>query len=81
MNKQRIDSLWMAISTDMQGDGVCAVILNGTWVPLIAADEERLVWIRAMAQEIIDNGIHDDVRLIKLTTREEVETFVKREPS
>jgi hypothetical protein len=39
-NTFRIAAIWAAISVDEGGmEGVCAVNLNGQWMPLIAADE------------------------------------------
>lgn len=70
----RIDAVWMWISTDETGEGVLGAPLlgPGTLLPLIAADEARLTSIRPWAQKIAEaKGIK--VKLIKLTTREEIE--------
>jgi hypothetical protein len=37
-----IDELWAFVALDDDGDeGVCAVLMGGTWIQLIAADEHR----------------------------------------
>lgn len=69
----RIDSVWMALSVDDDGtEGVCAFMSNNGWVPLVAADENRLADIRKMARQIAysENRL---VRIVRMTTREEVE--------
>jgi len=72
----RIDAVWMAISVDPddETEGVCAFLLNGAWTPLIAADEARLPFVRQKAAQIAEEtGML--VKLIRLSTREEVESF------
>lgn len=71
-----IDSVWMAIAEDAEDDteGVCGVMINTQWYPLIAADPERLEFIRQKAQDVaVSSGKR--VKIIRLTTREEVEMF------
>jgi len=75
----RIDAVWLAVSVDEDGnEGACAttVMLAGgpMMVPLIAADEGRLAWVKAEARKIaLASG--QRVRVIRLTTREEIETY------
>lgn len=72
-NTLRIDAVWMAISVDDNGnEGVCAAEINGMWMPLVAADEKRLEWIIATARRIAQ-VTKRQIRIIKLTTREEIE--------
>jgi len=49
-----IEHIWAAISLDPedQTEGVCAVLVGQNWMPLIAADEERLLWLEQMAEGI-----------------------------
>jgi len=71
----RIDSVFMALSVDDDGtEGVCAVMVNGMWMPLLAADEKRLPFIKEQAAFVAkrDNRL---VRIVKLTSREEVEVI------
>jgi hypothetical protein len=75
----RIDSVHMAVSVDDDGsEGICAVDINGTMMPLIAADEARLSFIRdwAFAVAFRDRRI---VRIVRLTRREEIEVFDLRD--
>lgn len=77
---RRIDNVWMVVSVDPNDntEGVCAAPTGreALMVPLIAADEERLPWIREKAQVLANLGLK--VKLIRLTTREEVEDFAPR---
>jgi len=77
---KRIESVWMAVSVDPvdQTEGVCSVLMRDHWMPLIAADELRLIDIRKQAQFIADRT-GQAVRLIRLTVRDEVDTFEPRE--
>lgn len=71
----RIDAVWMAVSVDENGDeGVCAVNIDGGWMPLLAADEKRLPWIVARASEIAA-ATQQLIRIVKLTTREEFQVI------
>jgi hypothetical protein len=71
-NTFRITAIWAAVSVDEDGmEGVCAVNLNGTWTPLLAADETRL-------ERVVDQARHlakatgKRIKIIKLTSRIEV---------
>lgn len=71
----RIDQIWAAVSVDPDDntEGVCAVQMNDHWMPLIAADEERLPFIREQAARLASLG--RKIKIIRLTTREVVEEF------
>lgn len=73
---RRIDSVWMAVSVDDDGtEGVCAFLgPTGIWTPLLAADEERLPFIREQAAFIAKRDKRL-VRIVRLTTREEFEVM------
>ncbi len=70
----RIDALWAFVSVDEDGnEGLCAMSLPG-WpgpMPLIAADEARLRSLIPMAERLAA-ATKTRIRLIKLTTREEL---------
>lgn len=69
----RIDQIFAAVSTEENGDeGVCTVMMGDMWVPLLAADVERLDWIREKAAEV-GAASGRKIRLIRLSTREELE--------
>ena len=71
-----IDSVWMAVSVDDDGtEGVCATLgPNGMWMPLLAADEKRLPFIIEQASKIAATQ-QRLIRIVKLTTREEVQVI------
>lgn len=75
--KHRIDDCWMYISEDTKGEGVCGMMtsaVTGTpiFMPLVAADEERLRALKPMAEQIAkETG--KKIKLIKLSTREDIE--------
>lgn len=71
----RIDAVWMAISVDDNGnEGVCATSIGDMMVPLIAADKNRLEWVISMARKIAAATTRQ-VKVIKMTTREEIEVI------
>ena len=77
----RIDSCWMAVSVDDDGtEGLCAVFMGERygWMPLLAADEARLPFILEKAEEIAKTR-QQLVRIVRLTTREEVGKFDGRQ--
>jgi hypothetical protein len=74
-NKLRIDAVWMAVSVDENGDeGVCAVNVNGSWMPLLAADEARLPFVIQQATDIAA-ATQQLIRIVRLTVREEIKTI------
>jgi hypothetical protein len=70
-----IDSVWMAVSVDADGiEGICGVLVGKQWMPLVAADEARLPFVREQAA-IIARATRQLVRVIRLHGRSEVEVF------
>ena len=69
----RIDEVYLFISVDETGEGVCAAPLLGddTMVPLIAADKRRMEALIPWAREIA-RITGKKVQLVKLTAREEI---------
>lgn len=79
MQLTKIDSVWMAISVDEDGiEGVCGVRVDDAWMPLVAADGDRLPFILANA-EMIARGQGRLVKIIRLHNREEVSTIDGRQ--
>lgn len=77
-NHLKIDAVWMVVSVDDDGnEGVCAAPLSndGQLMPLIAADEDRLKSIIPIAEHMAKLIKFRTLKLIKLTTREEVREF------
>jgi hypothetical protein len=68
----RIDEVWMFVSIDETGEGVCAAPLMGpdSLVPLIAADTKRLQQLIPWAREIA-RATGKTIKLLKFTTRSE----------
>jgi len=52
-----IDEIWMFCSVDEGGEGIIAIEVDGTMVPLLAADKARVDAIRGLAKSIgVDTG-------------------------
>jgi hypothetical protein len=70
----KITAVWAVVSVDPAdgNEGVAAAEVAGIMMPLIAADEKRLDMIIPIAKAIkASTGIK--LKLVKFTTREEVE--------
>lgn len=65
---RRIDSVWLAVSVDKGGEGVCAISAGGVLMPLIAADKDRLVWLKDTARQLAELQ-RKQIQLIRMTTR------------
>jgi hypothetical protein len=78
----RIEHLYAFVAVDRNdGDeGVVAFYKNGTWFPLVAADNRRLEKFRELAQEVAQRT-GQLIRLVRFETRVEVETLARRPPS
>lgn len=72
----RIDEVWLFVSMDETGEGVCAapVMGAGSLVPLIAADEERMKALIPWAKKLAALS-GKQVKLIKLSRRNDVMTI------
>lgn len=71
---QKIDAVWLFISVDETGEGVCAVHTPNGMMPLIAADEARLKDLSKIAGQVAQLT-KKKIKLIKLTAREECEQW------
>lgn len=69
----RINHIWAFLAVDDDDEeGVAGAMINGTMMPLIAANEARLHDLRAYAENIaFHSGL--PIKLVKFTTREEIE--------
>lgn len=76
-NKLKIEELFVWVSVDENGnEGVCATLVAGIMMPLIAADKAMLVKIRPLALRVKQQATgRRKVRLIRFTKREELETL------
>jgi len=71
---ETITEIWAFVASDHNGEGVVGMKIRDTWMPLIAADRDRLEGLRPMAMQIaVETG--KTIKLVKFTTREEVETI------
>lgn len=72
----RIDEVYMFVSIDETGEGVCAAPIMGadSLVPLIAADEARMKSLIPWAQKLAALS-GKQVKLIKLSQRTELMSF------
>jgi len=48
----KIEKIWACLTTTDQGEGICAVKLQGSWMPLVAGDLRKLQAILEMAEEM-----------------------------
>lgn len=71
-----IENIYMAVAVDPidHTEGLCAVRLGNEWYPLIAADLARLPFVKQEARNIARTE-GKKVKLIKLTSREEIESY------
>jgi hypothetical protein len=76
----RIESVWLFISQDKDGEGVCAAPMGALgMVPLIAADPARLASMMGFARQLA-GMTGKTIRLIRMTAREEIEVIQPSEP-
>ena len=69
----RVNHMWAFLAVDDEGnEGIVAARLEGTWFPLIAADEERLEQLRSVARHTAAI-VKKQVQLVKFTERVELE--------
>lgn len=71
-NHDRIDAVWLVISSDETGEGVCSIKMGDTWLPLMAADQRRLEIIKPLAKQLAAT-VKKKLYLIRLDHRTEVE--------
>jgi hypothetical protein len=70
---QSIDEVYLFVSSDEDGEGVCAgpLLGPGSMVPLIAADKARLDSLIPVARQLA-KASGTKIKLVKFTTRTEV---------
>lgn len=68
----RIDTLWAVISVDSTGEGVVAAQVGGSWMTLTTSEERLMPMLRQVARDLASKT-GKRLKLIKLTTREDVE--------
>ncbi len=70
----RIDRLFAYLTTGADGEGVAAVTIDRTLMPLIGADADRVMALRPYAEEIARRSGRP-VRLVRFDTRTEIEVL------
>lgn len=74
-NKLKIDAVWLFVSRDENGnEGLLAAPLGETFMPLVAADPDRVESLRIIAQKMAQMT-KKKVHLIKFSVKEEIETI------
>lgn len=69
-----ITEMYAFIATEEQGEGVAAVRLDNTMMPLIGADQARVDSLRHLAQQVADrSGMK--LTLARFHLREDLETI------
>jgi hypothetical protein len=69
----KIEQLWAIVSVDAEdgNEGVCAAMIGGVVMPLIAADQKRLDQLLPIAKQVsADTGTR--FRLVRFSNREEL---------
>lgn len=71
-----IDQMYAFIQLDPldNTEGVIAFMTGDTWMPMVGADMARVEMLRPIAQQVASNT-GTEVKLIRLTAREEVEVI------
>ena len=69
----RIKSIWAFIATNPEDDseGIPAALMSGTWMPLMAADEDRVASLRPIARDLVSRGAK--IRLVRFDTMVELD--------
>lgn len=75
---EKITELYAFVSVAEGGEGVVGQLMNmltgQTFMPFVCADYERMESLKPMAQEIAKPS-GKKIKLIKLTNREEIESY------
>lgn len=70
-----IEKLWAYVATEEDGgEGVCAFYneKSDMWMPMIGADEERMLSLKSVAKKIADNT-NTPVTLVEFSVRKDLE--------
>ena len=77
----RITTIHAFTTIGEDGDeGIPAILLDGTWMPMVCADKARLDSMRPQAQAIATRT-GKSIKLVRFSVRSDIETIVpKRQP-
>lgn len=71
-NYQTIDEVWMFLSSDEGGEGICSAELQpGMLVPMMGADKARIDSLMEIARKMATIG-GKKIKLVKFSVREDV---------
>jgi len=70
----KIIELYAFVSKDEGGEGLIGMVMNGTFMPFVCADKDRMESLKPHAKNIAKES-GKKVKLIKLTCREEIEEY------
>lgn len=70
-NEAPITELYVFLSTDETGEGICGAVLNGAWTPLVTSKRRIAESLRPLAAEA-SRLSGKPVRLVRFTAREEM---------
>lgn len=69
-----ISQMFAFVATAEMGEGVAAMLVGDTFMPLIGADQARVDSLRQMAQVVADRS-GQPLTLLRFSVREELETL------
>lgn len=71
-----IDELFAFVSSDKMGEGLCAFLApdSQTWMPMVAADAQRLDSLYDVAQDLADQS-GCSIKVVRFSRRTQIRTI------
>lgn len=74
----KIKKMWAFIATEPDGtEGVCALRVGNDWMPMVAADQDRVESLKVAAQQIANHS-GATIQLVEFDVRRNVERIHPR---
>lgn len=71
----KIKDLWAYVSVADDGEeGICAVMMENTWMPMVMANEARIKSMRPIAEKMAKEQ-KKVIKFVKFSTRTDLETL------
>lgn len=71
----KIKDLWAYISIAEDGEeGICAVMLEDKWMPMVMANQERIKSMRTIAEKMAKES-GKTIKFVRFSTRTDLETL------
>lgn len=70
-NEAPITELYVFLSTDAAGEGICGAMIGGIWTPLVTSKLRIVETMRPLVRQIAQHT-RKPIRLVKFTGREEM---------